>query len=93
MEWRVLTAVKREFEHDEIGRDMWRGRAKEADVPLVTFLEVADGLNRRGVIGRFSTFLEHHKQLSTGERVTRFSWRATAQGTLAAYRRASEPRP
>ncbi len=27
----------------------------------------------RGVVGRFSTFLEHVKQLSTGERVTKFN--------------------
>src|SRR5258708_25397895 len=34
---------------------------------------MAEDLNRRGVIGRFSTFLEHVKPLATGERVTRFN--------------------
>ena len=37
------------------------------------FYAVAENLNARGVIGRFSTFLEHVKPLQTGERVTRFN--------------------
>jgi AsnC-like protein len=73
LEWRVLTALKRELERDEIRRDVWERRAAEAGVPLQTFYKVAEDLNRRGVIGRFSTFLEHVKPLQTGERVTRFN--------------------
>jgi len=73
LEWRVLTALKREFTLDEIGEDLWAGRAKEADVPLDVFFEVAEDLNRRGVVGRFSTFLEHVKANAAGERVTRFN--------------------
>jgi hypothetical protein len=73
LEWRVLTALKREFDADEVTEHLWRGRAKEAQVPLETFLEVAEDLNRRKVIGRFSTFLEHVKPLASGERVTRFN--------------------
>ena len=46
------------------------------------FFRVAEDLNRRGVIGRFSTFLEHVKPSATGERVTRynalFHWRVSA---------------
>ena len=34
---------------------------------------MAEALNKRGVIGRFSTFLEHVKPLQTGDRVTRFN--------------------
>ncbi len=73
LEWRVLTVLKRELEPEEIRRDVWERRAAEAEVPLQTFYEVAEALNRRGVIGRFSTFLEHVKPLQTGERVTRFN--------------------
>ena len=73
LDWRVLTALKREVEPDEFVRDLWHARAAEAGVPLVTFLEVAESLNARKVIGRFSTFLEHVKPLQTGERVTRFN--------------------
>jgi DNA-binding Lrp family transcriptional regulator len=73
LEWRVLMALKREFEPDELKLDLWQPRATEAGVPLSTFLEVARGLNARGVIGRFSTFLEHVKPNSSGERVTKFN--------------------
>jgi hypothetical protein len=73
LDWRVLTALKREVEPEEFTRDLWRNRAAEAGVPLEQFLEVAESLNARKVIGRFSTFLEHVKPLQTGERVTRFN--------------------
>jgi DNA-binding Lrp family transcriptional regulator len=73
LEWQVLTAVKRELEPDEVSRDLWERRAAEANVPLEQFYEIAEGLNRRGVVGRFSTFLEHVKTLKTGDRVTRFN--------------------
>jgi hypothetical protein len=73
LEWRVLSALKREFQPAEINRDLWRPRAGEANVPLEEFFKIAEDLNRRGVIGRFSTFLEHVKPLATGERVTRFN--------------------
>src|SRR5712691_134569 len=73
LEWRALTALKREFGPDEVTRDMWRPRAAEAGVPLEEFFEIAEELNRRGVNGRLSTFLEHVKPLATGERVTRFN--------------------
>jgi len=73
LEWRILTALKREFAPEEIIRDLWRARATEAGVPLETFFEVAENMNRRRIIGRFSTFLEHVKPLKDGERVTRFN--------------------
>jgi len=72
-EWQVLLALKREFTVDEITPNPWVRRALEAGVPLDTFFEVAESLNRRKVIGRFSTFLEHVKPSATGVRVTRFN--------------------
>ena len=73
LEWRILVALKREFEPEGIGPQVWDTRAREADVPLETFYEVAEDFNRRKIIGRFSTFLEHVKPLASGERVTRFN--------------------
>ena len=73
LEWRVLTALKRELDVDEVVRDIWQRRAAAADIPLETFFAVAEDLNKRGVIGRFSTFLEHVKTLQSGDRVTRFN--------------------
>jgi DNA-binding Lrp family transcriptional regulator len=73
LEWRVLMALKRDFAADELGENLWEARAKEADLPLPVFFEVAESLDERKVIGRFSTFLEHVKPTATGERVTRFN--------------------
>src|SRR6185503_4728081 len=66
-------ALKREFTAEEMTSDLWVARAREAGVPLPTFLEVAEDFDRRKIIGRFSTFLEHVKPHSDGERVTRFN--------------------
>jgi DNA-binding Lrp family transcriptional regulator len=79
LEWRVLEPLKREFAVEEIGEDPWRARAREAGLTLDEFASVARSLNERGVIGRFSTFLEHVKPSTAGTRVTRynalFHWR------------------
>jgi DNA-binding Lrp family transcriptional regulator len=72
-EWRILTALKREFEPGELVPDLWRDRAAEAGVSLESFYEVAEDFDRRKIIGRFSTFLEHVKPLPDGDRVTRFN--------------------
>jgi DNA-binding Lrp family transcriptional regulator len=73
LEWRVLIALKREFTLEEIRSNPWAERAKEADLPLETFFEIAEDLNQRRIIGRFSTFLEHVKPSTGGVRVTRFN--------------------
>lgn len=72
-EWKVLLAMKEELQPDEIVADPWVPRAELAGVSLERFLEVAQGLNEKKVIGRFSTFLEHSKPSETGKRVTRFN--------------------
>jgi DNA-binding Lrp family transcriptional regulator len=79
LDWRVLTALKREFTVEEIHSDPWRKRARDAGESLDEFVRVAQSLNARQVIGRFSTFLEHVKPSTAGTRVTRynalFHWR------------------
>ncbi len=73
LEWRVLLALKREFTPEEIQPSPWRARAAEAGVSHDEFCAIAEALNTRKVIGRFSTFLEHVKPSDTGVRVTRFN--------------------
>jgi DNA-binding Lrp family transcriptional regulator len=79
VEWRVLEPLKREFTIEEIRPHPWRSRARESELPMDVFRTVAASLDERGVIGRFSTFLEHVKPTADGERVTRynalFHWR------------------
>ncbi len=72
-EWRIMEIVKREFEPEELVEDLWQIRAEEAGVSLDEFFRVAEDLNTRRVVGRFSTFLEHVKPLRTGEQVTRYN--------------------
>jgi DNA-binding Lrp family transcriptional regulator len=89
-EWRVLEPLKREFAVEEIREDPWAPRAAEAGVSLDEFLRVARSLAERGVIGRFSTFLEHVKPSAEGTRVTRynalFHWRVPAGREIDAGR-------
>jgi hypothetical protein len=72
-EWPVLLALKREFTPEEIRPIPWKNRAAEAGVPLDEFYRVAEQLQSRKIIGRFSTFLEHVKSSAGGVRVTRFN--------------------
>lgn len=73
-DWNVLIALKRDLAVDEVREDVWALRAKEAGVPLEEFLEVAESLDKRGVVGRFSTFLEHTKPVGdASERLSSFN--------------------
>lgn len=75
LEWRVLTAIKRELAPEEIVRDVWAARAREAGVSREEFERVGKALNAKGVVGRFSTFLEHVKPNANagGKSVTRYN--------------------
>jgi DNA-binding Lrp family transcriptional regulator len=72
-QWNVLLALKREFTPEEVKQSPWLARAKEAGVSVEEFYQVAEELNARKIIGRFSTFLEHVKPSTGGVRVTRFN--------------------
>jgi DNA-binding Lrp family transcriptional regulator len=72
-EWQVLLSLKEELTPDEIRANPWDDRAAALGMSLERFCEIAEGLNEKKVIGRFSTFLEHVKPSATGERVTRFN--------------------
>lgn len=90
LEWRVVMALKREFEPSELVRDLWRARASEAGVDFDTFVSVAQSLSERKVIGRFSTFLEHVKTTAGDLKVTRynalFHWKVPAGREIEAGR-------
>jgi hypothetical protein len=72
-EWNVLLALKREFTPEEIKPSPWIARASEVGAQPEEFFRVAEELNARKIIGRFSTFLEHVKPSASGMRVTRFN--------------------
>ena len=72
-EWEVLLAIKEELAPEEISEDPWGPRADAIGFERERFFEIAETLDRKKVIGRFSTFLEHVKPSQTGQRVTRFN--------------------
>ena len=72
-EWQILMALKGDVTVDELGPNLWAGRARQAGVELDEFCRVAQSLNERKVIGRFSTFLEHVKKHKDGTAVTRYN--------------------
>ncbi len=72
-EWNVLLALKEELKPGEINANPWQQRAAQAGISLKDFCEIAQSLDTKKVIGRFSTFLEHVKPSDKGKRVTRFN--------------------
>lgn len=72
-QWSALAAIKREFAPSEIQRDVWSARAAEAGLTRDELIATARELESLELMGRFSTFLEHVKELSTGEHVTRYN--------------------
>lgn len=72
-QWCVIMALKQEFGADELSDDLWLPRARDAGITIEQFIDIATELNQRGVIGRFSTFLEHYKKLKDGTTVTKYN--------------------
>lgn len=89
-DWEVLTVLKRDFAPEEIGEGLWERRARSAGIDPDLFFEIAEDLDRRGVIGRFSTFLEHTKPVAGEERLASFNalfhWAVPAGREIAAGR-------
>lgn len=89
-QWAVLAELRRDFAPGELVRDLWRERAHRSGLPFEDFVATATKLESLRLMGRFSTFLEHVKPLSTGERVTRynalFHWAVPAGRELEAGR-------
>ncbi|MDF1824183.1 MAG: Lrp/AsnC family transcriptional regulator [Verrucomicrobiales bacterium] len=72
-EWEVLLAIKTELTLEEINEDPWGPRAKAIGMDTEKFFKIAETLDEKKAIGRFSTFLEHVKPSDTGKRVTKFN--------------------
>jgi len=72
-EWEVLLAIKEELTPEEVSEDPWGPRAASIDLDREEFFRIAEQLDEKKAIGRFSTFLEHVKPSKSGQRVTRFN--------------------
>ncbi len=58
-EWRVLLSLKESLEPHEFVHETWAARAAALGMSTEHFCAMAEGLDRRQVIGRFATFLDH----------------------------------
>lgn len=72
-QWKIMEVLKREFTVSELVQNLWQQRADEIGISLQKLYDTADELEAKGLIGRFSTFLEHVKPTADGERVTRYN--------------------
>lgn len=72
-DWDVLMVLKGDLAPEEIGPGVWERRALAAGISTEEFFRIAEDLDRRGVIGRFSTFLEHSKAVAGEERLASFN--------------------
>ncbi len=58
-EWQVLLTLKESLRPDEFVPDPWAARARAIGMAPEDFNRMAEDLDRRRVIGRFATFLDH----------------------------------
>lgn len=72
-EWRTLALLKEPLACEEVVERPWESRAVRAGLRWADLQADIRSLEAKGVFGRFSTFLEHVKTLSTGEHVTRYN--------------------
>ncbi len=69
-EWSVLIELKEELSEEEFIPMPWQKRADKLGLSVERFCEVAHNLDRKKVIGRFASFLEHVKPSAGGQIVT-----------------------
>lgn len=58
-DWQVLMALKESLHPDELVREPWKKRAHNLALSHEEFCAIASDLDKRKVIGRFATFLNH----------------------------------
>ena len=69
----MVEGLKEEFAPGALSGDVWGRRGGGGGVPLPRFCRVAQSLDARGLVGRFSTFLEHVKPVGAAPPVTRYN--------------------
>ena len=63
-EWQVLLSLKESLAPEEFVPCPWQGRAAAIGMDAERYCALAEDLDRRGVIGRFATFLDHRGKAS-----------------------------
>ena len=59
LEWKVLLSVKEQLKPEEMVEDPWSLRAAREGLGTEEYCRTAEELDRKQVVGRFASFLEH----------------------------------
>lgn len=73
LEWKVLLSVKEQLRPEEMVEDPWALRAAQAGLEPEEYCRTAEELDRKQVIGRFATFLEHVRTKTNDGPVTKYN--------------------
>lgn len=73
LEWKVLLSVKEQLRPEEMVEDPWSLRAARAGLETEEYCRTAEELDRKQVIGRFATFLEHVRAKTDDGPVTKYN--------------------
>lgn len=72
-EWQVLLSVKEQLTPQEMVENPWALRAQQTGLSTEDFCCIAEELDRKQVIGRFATFLEHVRAKAEDGPVTKYN--------------------
>ena len=73
LEWKVLLSVKEQLRPEEMVEDPWALRAAQSGLEPEEYCRTAEELDRKQVIGRFATFLEHVRTRTNDGPVTKYN--------------------
>ena len=73
LEWKVLLSVKEQLRPEEMVEDPWSLRAAREGLGTEEYCRTAEELDRKQVIGRFATFLEHVRAKTDDGPVTKYN--------------------
>ena len=73
LEWKVLLSVKEQLKPEEMVEDPWSLRAAQMGLSTEEYCRTAEELDRKQVIGRFATFLEHVRAKTEDGPVTKYN--------------------
>ncbi|MFZ5807000.1 MAG: Lrp/AsnC family transcriptional regulator [Verrucomicrobiota bacterium] len=73
-EWKILEIIQREFQPEEIQKNLWQKRAEKKGIAWDFFLKQARNLEKKDVFGKFSVFLNPARVLGKKTASALFVW-------------------
>lgn len=72
-EWAVLLSIKEQLKPEEMVECPWANRAAQLNMSTNEYCQIAEMLDKKRIIGRFATFLEHVRTKASDGPVTKFN--------------------